>query len=374
MPKRTQKSPVTILMTIVAMVVLVFLYSEFDVGNLVPAPSTPTLTPTVEITQPAVLGTITDCEVFFTNPTGQVVDVRNPEEGILELINGAQSTIDMAAFEFDLVSMKDALAKAWYRGVAIRVVYDNEYSDKDLDMKELLSLGIKGIPDERGASMHNKFLIVDGKTVWTGSFNFSENAAHKNYENAMRIDSSELAKIYTQEFEKMFAGKFGPKKAAGDYAPLTICGNAPAEVHFSPRGPKEAILAVLSLATKSIHVMAYSFTDNEMGQMLLDKFKAGADVGAIFETFGSDTDASEFGQLKDGPRDCTDASTTATFHHKVMIVDGVYVIFGSYNFCGNAEESNDENLLIIESPAIAAEFEKEYQRRLAESMAANLCL
>lgn len=315
-----------------------------------------------------------DCEVFFTNPAGDLVDNRSPEEGLIELINSADQTIDMAVFEFDLVSAKDALFDAWNRGVEIRVVYDDQYSGEDTDMAELLSLGITGVPDERSALMHNKFLIVDRTTVWTGSFNLTENAAHKNNENAMRIESPELARFYTEEFEKMFAGDFGPHKSDDYYPPVTICGGANARVYFLPDGPKAAILPVLTSADEYIHVMAFSFTDDEMGEILVAKNQAGLDVGAIFESTGSGTQYSEFGHLIDNSdEDCKDANS-ATFHHKVIVVDGETVIFGSYNFSASAENDNDENMLVVESPAVVQEFEEEYQRRLVESEAEGLCI
>lgn len=363
-----RKQLISVLM-IVAVFAAILYYLQS--GGVVVAPATPAPIGT----ETAVLGEtdIGNCEVFFTNPTGKPIEVRSPEEGLIELINGAQKTIDMAVFEFDLKSVKKALTKAYQRGVAIRVVYDNEYSGKDPDMGKLLSLGIKGVPDGREALMHNKFLVVDGKTVWTGSFNLTENAAHWNNEDAMRIESRELAGYYTDEFNKMFAGKFGPKKSDDNYPPLTICGNAKARVFFSPDGPKEAILPVLVLADRSIHIMAFSFTDDDIGNAAIAKSKAGLDVGAIFENVGSGTEYSEFGRLKGQTGDCTDANK-ATFHHKVMIVDADTVIFGSYNFTANAEKDNDENMLIVESPAIAQKFEEEYQRRLAESESANLCI
>ena len=45
-----------------------------------------------------------------------------------------------------------------------------------------------------------------------------------------------------------------------------------------------------------------------------------------------------------------------------MIIDDRIVITGSYNFTKSAEKSNDENLLLIESPALAAAYQAEYAR------------
>jgi phosphatidylserine/phosphatidylglycerophosphate/cardiolipin synthase-like enzyme len=54
-------------------------------------------------------------------------------------------------------------------------------------------------------------------------------------------------------------------------------------------------------------------------------------------------------------------------HHKVFIVDGQTVIFGSFNFSQNAEEENDENLLIVDDPTLAQAFIAEFDRVYAQA-------
>ena len=49
-------------------------------------------------------------------------------------------------------------------------------------------------------------------------------------------------------------------------------------------------------------------------------------------------------------------------HHKVIIIDDSIVITGSYNFTANAETQNDENILVIHSPDIAADYLKEFEK------------
>jgi phosphatidylserine/phosphatidylglycerophosphate/cardiolipin synthase-like enzyme len=50
-------------------------------------------------------------------------------------------------------------------------------------------------------------------------------------------------------------------------------------------------------------------------------------------------------------------------HHKVMIIDGRIVVTGSYNLTWSAERDNDENILVVEDPGVAAIYEGEFQRR-----------
>jgi phosphatidylserine/phosphatidylglycerophosphate/cardiolipin synthase-like enzyme len=56
-----------------------------------------------------------------------------------------------------------------------------------------------------------------------------------------------------------------------------------------------------------------------------------------------------------------------TLHHKVFIIDDSVVVLGSFNFSDNADEANDENMLVIHSPEIAAEFGQEFARVYAQA-------
>jgi phosphatidylserine/phosphatidylglycerophosphate/cardiolipin synthase-like enzyme len=49
-------------------------------------------------------------------------------------------------------------------------------------------------------------------------------------------------------------------------------------------------------------------------------------------------------------------------HEKVLVIDGEVVVLGSYNFSRNANEINDENVLIIRNSTIAEEFVREFER------------
>jgi phosphatidylserine/phosphatidylglycerophosphate/cardiolipin synthase-like enzyme len=49
-------------------------------------------------------------------------------------------------------------------------------------------------------------------------------------------------------------------------------------------------------------------------------------------------------------------------HEKVIIVDEAVVVLGSYNFSRNASEMNDENVIVIHSRPIAAQFVREFER------------
>lgn len=53
------------------------------------------------------------------------------------------------------------------------------------------------------------------------------------------------------------------------------------------------------------------------------------------------------------------------YHNKVIIIDGTTVLTGSFNFKADAEESNAENLLRLNSPELAKQYltDREKHRR-----------
>ena len=62
-------------------------------------------------------------------------------------------------------------------------------------------------------------------------------------------------------------------------------------------------------------------------------------------------------------------SKHAIAHNKVMLIDDREVLSGSFNFTKAAEESNAENLLVIDDSALAAKYLANWQEHLKHSEA-----
>jgi phosphatidylserine/phosphatidylglycerophosphate/cardiolipin synthase-like enzyme len=205
--------------------------------------------------------------IYFTNPVIPFDDVTSGgiEDNLIELINGAQSTIDLAVFEFDLQNVDDALIAAHQRGVRVRMVYDDEHTEEDPQMEEMLDAGIPGTPDERSAFMHNKFFVIDGQTVWLGTWNVTINDTYKNNNVGLVIRSPQLAQNYTAEFEEMFNGQFGPDSPANTPNPTFTLSGVQVESYFAPEDDvMPRLVDLVNSAQQTIHFMAFSFTDDDL--------------------------------------------------------------------------------------------------------------
>ncbi len=124
---------------------------------------------------------------------------------IIRQIDGAQSYVYVAMYSFTLDSIADALIRAKNRGVDVKVVMEKSQVGKGFEYERLKSAGINVKLDKNPDYMHNKFAIIDGKMITTGSFNWSKHADTKNDENLLIVYSQELARKYEEEFSELWS-------------------------------------------------------------------------------------------------------------------------------------------------------------------------
>lgn len=308
-------------------------------------------------------------QLYFTTPE-QTASLDDPTGGIPEQIiatfNAAQQTIDVAVYEFNWEPLAAALIDAKARGLRVRLVTDSD-SMTETVVQAMLAAGIPVVEDRRDAIMHNKFAIIDGAAVWTGSMNFTRNDAFRNDNNVLYLRASRLAQNYTREFEEMFIGyDFGPASSANTPNPVLTVDGTRIENYFAPEDEVAGkILPVLRAAERSLFFMAFAFTRQDFADALLARAADGVNVRGIFETRQIAAGADQawnlltVGGLAANVRQ---DGNPYNLHHKVFIVDERIVIAGSFNFSRNADERNDENVLILHSPAIAAAYLAEWER------------
>ncbi|HIE28300.1 TPA: DUF1669 domain-containing protein [Candidatus Poribacteria bacterium] len=315
------------------------------------------------------------CEIYFSqvytgDPEVVKKNPRNIDEMLVRKLNMAQRTIDAALHELDSEVITDALVKAHKRGVKVRVVTETGYMTED-SIKQIQRAGMQVVNDMgRSGLMHDKFIVIDGRYSWTGSFNTTDNGAYKNNNNAIFIDSYAIAKNFETEFEEMFTQKkFGGRSPENiPYPVVRMPDGTEIRTLFSPENDVvDAIISELKKARKSIFFMAFSFTHQKIGQAMIDKYRAGIDVRGIFEKRGSESFYSQYPKMKAVGISVKQDNNRWILHHKVIIIDGKTVITGSFNFSKNAAKTNEENILIISgNRAIAKTYLDEFDRLYAD--------
>ena len=307
-----------------------------------------------------------DYEIYFTNPSCPPENERQGglDELIAADIRQATQQVDMAAFDLDSVPLIDALIDARQRGLAVRVVVDDEHNPASTTNR-LRRNGMSVVEDQRSALQHNKFIVLDGQTVWTGSTNFTTNGVYCNNNNLVRINAPELAANYTIEMEEMFVGReFGITSPVNTTPSLNL-GGVEIENYFAPEdGVAAHIIRHLEQAESEILFLAFSFTSDDIGEAVFERAEAGVTVRGVFEKTGAGSQYSYFADLDESGLPNVAVRTDGNprvMHHKVFVIDRETVIFGSYNFSGNAERNNDENVVIVIDPDFASYFVEEFE-------------
>lgn len=126
---------------------------------------------------------------------------------VLKAIDSARKSILVEAYSFTSMPIAKALVTAKNHKTRITVIMDQGQISARNSVAEYLSRsGIPVYVDSAFRIAHNKVMILDGKTVITGSFNFTKSAEKANSENLLVISNApDLARKYTTTFQEHLA-------------------------------------------------------------------------------------------------------------------------------------------------------------------------
>ncbi len=306
------------------------------------------------------------CSQVNNNAAEAKANPQSIDRVLVQKLGTAQSSIDAALHEIDSDRIAQGLIAAHQRGVRVRLVTEHDYMD-EASIEALQAAGVPIVSDEgHSGLMHNKFLVVDRRYIWTGSFNTTDNGAYKNNNNAIWIESNELGENFTHAFLDMFERKqFGGGEQSPVPHPLvTMPDGTVIRTAFAPDyDVARFIVNQLRQAEQSIYFMAFSFPYDGIGKIMKTRFQDGVDVQGVFETRGADSRYAEYTSMQELGIPVIKDTNKWAMHHQVIIIDGDTVVMGSFNFSKNASRTNDENVLIIQGNAdIARLYTEEWQR------------
>lgn len=402
-----------------------------------------------------------DIQVFFnqseanvyTDPYRQITrHGDNLEAEIVKTIEQANMSVDVAVQALNLPLVAQALIDSQKRGVSVRLILENQYaqpwsqaieqnratpihldqladwqhlSDANQDGKvtalevarqdALLALQIAGVPQiddtadgSKGSGlMHHKFLIADQRWVVTGSANFTlsgihgdaaETSSRGNANSLLKIDSPDLAKQMTAEFNIMWGdgpagqpdSQFGLDKPTRSVQEIVLDqGNM--MLQFSPSSTRDPwptsvnglIAKILSQANKRIDIALFVFSEQALANQLESQSDGGVslrvliDPSFIYRSYSEALDLrgetllNKSCQVEAENRPWKNSIDSVRspqlqpgdkLHHKFAVIDEKTVIVGSQNWSHAANTINDETLMVVHSPTVAAHFNREFER------------
>ncbi len=382
-------------------------------------------------------------KVYFNqNPASEYEDpyrhfVRkgdNLEKQIVDAIDQAQSTVDVAVMQFRLPKVADALVAKQKAGVKVRLIIDDKYNKAltDYTPEEIARMNehdkasfeeLKRYPADAlallrqngieikddtsdGATkgsglMHHKFIVVDGKTTIISSGNLTNSDFHGHFNSAesrgnpnnMIVVSSntQLSAAFTEEFNYMWQGLFKSHKP--DRPPITIpAGAGTITLHFSPAKRKQDIETTsngmitffINQVKQSLHIALFVYSDQKISdtvgevhdrgvediKLLVDPDFYGRPYSKIYDAMGvcPSTGRRNSTLVKPWhhPISTVGFPTPSVgdrgVHSKMAILDERLIITGSHNWSSAGNYSNDETLIAVDNPTVAAHYEREFGR------------
>lgn len=253
--------------------------------------------------------------------------------------------------------------------------------------------------------MHHKFMVIDHQEVITGSANFTSSCIHGDPEDArtrgnvnhlLRLESAELARLFDQEFATLWGdgpggasdSRFGLGKQNGGLQTVQI-GASKVSVLFAPQAKDDqagglvVIGNALRSARRSIDLALFVLSAQSLGDALADRQRQGVTMRVLVDPGFANRSYSEvldlLGVAMPDRRCRIEANNRPLaqgaegvgsprlppgdkLHHKVAVIDNRTVITGSFNWSPSAAHQNDETLLLIDSPQLAAHFNREMDR------------
>lgn len=347
---------------------------------------------------------------------------------IVQLLDRANHTIDFAAMGFTRSTLVAGVIRAYLRGVSVRFVGDARHMFGQVyGYQALDSYNIPMQVGNQNHIMHNKYFIIDGRFVVTGTGNLSGSEFDHNNNNWVVIDSPQVADDFTAEFEQKFSGRFGAAKQRIDNGNRYRVGDTIVEVHFSPQEDTMGrMLQAIEAATDSIEFTIFAFTKDQVGALFIAKHQEFQHYNTCCDPQKIKTHTPEQGQLcaatvqcelpfrekyvrgvidqsqlhSNGPYheayrlllngvnvriDGNDNSYQpgdyqaggGRLHSKTILIDHrtdfPVVLSGSFNWSSSATMSNDETLMVYESPRLAAQYADIFEQiwRIGKHMGKN---
>ncbi|MCP4809659.1 MAG: hypothetical protein GY913_28325 [Proteobacteria bacterium] len=321
-------------------------------------------------------------DAWFTEP-GVEVDTEAEtllDDAIIALIEASTTSLDLSLYELGEQPLIDAVLEAHDRGVTVRMAGDGD-EGHDAGYEALIAAGIPISMRKPGDRiMHDKYIIADSQVVWTGSTNFSHNGIHRNNNNGVMIESSELASHFQKDFDQMFVdGLFGRKKDDTNLNNVIDFRGQDLDFYFSPQhDPIDHLVDEVDAAERSVRFMIFSFTHPDLTAALLRAQERGVEIYGIYDEsqgrgrYSTDETIAGAGipSWIDGNHNSTGFSG-GKMHHKAMVIDSELptgrVVMGSFNWSKSATDYNDENLLVLRDGGIVRLFEDEFCARVVEA-------
>lgn len=328
-------------------------------------------------------------ETIFNDEPGSTVF----SERILEEINQAQNSIEIAMYAFSSLALKEALYEADKRGVKVKIITDARKEENHQMFFADAPKSIERIvPSNQSTLMHHKFTIIDrgfsNQRLVFGAYNWTDLQEKYDPSFITITSNTELVASFGREFDRLSLGFIGRSKfETENYSAWDLSLSAPTgdyEVWFSPGKTGDSIkgrlLDLVRNAETSLKIMIWDFTDEDLAVEIIRRARYGLDVKIVTDTWNFNNEHSVFHYLLEAKErynldnfnlvldhasgdviiaaagDEIDSSFDPFLHHHLMIVDDEIALFGTNNWSHSGAFSNDESIMVTNDKTVVNNF------------------
>jgi len=153
----------------------------------------------LDVSEHGVSVVTSSVEPFFMPQEGQICTNRLHAD-----LENAQEKICIASYWLTHLTLVTTLRKAARRKVSVEIIFDKSTPNAATLQQQFRDSRIQFTESNvNAARMHHKFIVIDDMITWAGSANLTGTAFSKNYENMIRIESSEIAHRYLVDFRNL---------------------------------------------------------------------------------------------------------------------------------------------------------------------------
>ncbi len=307
---------------------------------------------------------------------------------VADFVASAQRTLELALYDVRLPDpagtvVREALEGAAARGVEVRLAYNLEQEERAVpvppppvtepDLIESLKLptrGIPGIPD----LMHHKYVVRDGRAVWTGSTNWTEDAWSLQENVIATVESEAVAAAFRHNFEELWTTRNVERSGLAEPRAIDV-GGTEVRAWFTPgqgRDLSHRIAEAIGRARRRVRIASPVITAGPiLGTLAQEASEGKLDLAGVVDEPQSDQVFRQWRQngrsewkipllatiLREAPFAGKPSTPYAPgrphdyMHAKVTVADDV-LFCGSFNL-SRSGELNAENVLEIHDAGLA---------------------
>jgi len=271
-----------------------------------------------------------------------------PEDGVVPIVAGireAKKTLDMPIFRLDHIEVDKAIKSAVKRGVIVRTLIAHTNSGgesrlRKLEQRLLATGATVSRTDDDLVRYHNKFMIVDGRTLFVMGFNYT----HLDIDRSRSFGYVTRNRGLVQEAVKLFEADFNRQAYTPGLKSFLV----------SPENSREGLAALLKGAKKQLLIYDVRITDNAMIRILKERAKAGVVIRMM-------------GKLEKKDLDADIEKFPGKLHARVIIQDGRRAFLGSQSLRRLELDERREVGVIFTDPPVVRQLISTFESDWAET-------